>query len=103
MSIVNFPPKKDPLDEMKLAERFGHEVMVDGYVVPNLFIKDCVDKVEIFVGGPVCFIFPREFAPLAIQLAAKAMAVGAGHSHISSEHSSTKSYGPKAMLVELVP
>lgn len=100
-NISYLPPKKDSVDEVKGPALSGNEVFIDGHVVPNMWMIDRGELVEICFPGPVHFLFPRDIAAHACALAAKAMAVGAGHSHISSTHASTKSYGPKAVGITL--
>lgn len=95
--VTHLPPPPYSIEAMRGPDRYGSDVIVDGHVVPNMWIVDKGETVEICFPGPVHFIFPREQAAGACALAAKAMAVGAGHSHVSSEHAMTKSYGPKAI------
>jgi len=91
------------LAEMKGIERFGNEVLIDGHVVPHMWMKESDTMVELFFPGPVAYQFPKEIAAHVAHACAKAMAVGAGHSHVSSTHAVTKSYGPKAICLTEVP
>lgn len=102
-NVTNFPTKPvDLVNEMKGPDLYGAKVVIDGHEVPNMWMVDNGETVELCFPGPVHFIFPREIAAHAAALAAKAMAVGAGHSHISSTHATTKSYGPKVMMITSV-
>lgn len=100
-NVTQFPEKPSPLSERLGPHRYGQEVFSDGHVVPNMWVVDRGETVEICFPGPVHHIFPREIAAAAIDLAAKAMAIGAGHSHVSSEHAHTKAYGQKAMRITM--
>lgn len=102
-NIKDFPKKFDNINAVKGPERFGNDVIIDGHVVPNMWMVDRGSTIEIVFPGPVVYIFPRDIAAHVMGCAAKAMAVGAGHSHISSKHSMTKAYGPKAMAIEINP
>lgn len=99
-NVTQFPGKPDPVDEIKGPERYGNKIVIDGHEVPNMWIVDKGETVEVCFPGPVHYIFPRDIAAHACALAAKAMAVGAGHSHVSSEHAMTKSYGPKVSVIK---
>lgn len=102
-NITHLPPPPYSVEAMRGPDRYGSDVIVDGHVVPNMWMIDNGETVEICFPGPVHFIFPRDQAVGAAALAAKAMAVGAGHWHISSPHVSTKSYGPKATQLGSIP
>lgn len=95
-NVRHLPPPPYSVEAMRGPDRYGSDVIIDGHVVPNMWMIDKGETVELCFEGPVHFIFPREVAAGAAALAAKAMAVGAGHSHVSSTHAATKSYGPKA-------
>ena len=102
-TVTEFPKKtQDPVNEMKGAARFGDEIIVDGHLVPNMWMVDRGETVELVFDGPVIYCMPRELFPLVASACAKAMAVGAGHSHVSSEHAVTKAYGPKAHMITSV-
>lgn len=100
-NVTQFPGKPDQIETIKGPARYGHKIVIDGHEVPNMWIVDKGDIVDICFPGPVHFEFPRDIAAHACALAAKAMAIGAGHSHVSSTHAMTKSYGPQVM--ELKP
>lgn len=103
-NVTQFPtPPRDEIAEIKGPERYGNDIFIDGHVVPNMWMVDRGETVELVFPGPVHYIFPRNMAAMAAACAAKAMAVGAGHSHISSTHASTKSYGPKAIGIVINP
>jgi hypothetical protein len=91
------------LAAMKGPERFGNDVIVDGHVVPNMWMREYDTLVELIFPGPVAYQFPKEIAAHAAHACAKAMAVGAGYSHVSSTHATTKTYGPKAICLSEVP
>ena len=102
-NVTQFPTKPiDPVNEMKGAARFGDEIIVDGHLVPNMYMVDRGETVELVFDGPVVYVVPRDIFPLVASACAKAMAVGAGHSHISSEHAVTKAYGPKVNMITSV-
>lgn len=94
-NVTQFPGKPDPVDEIKGPARYGNKIVIDGHEVPNMWIVDKGETVEVCFPGPVHYIFPREIAATVAHACAKAMAVGAGHSHVSSEHAMTKPYGAK--------
>jgi hypothetical protein len=98
-NVTRFPGKPDQVAEIKGPARYGNSVFIDGHVVPNMWIVDRGEIIDICFPGPVHFEFPRDIAAHACGLAAKAMAVGAGHSHISSTHATTKAYGPQAVVI----
>jgi len=99
-NVTEFPKKPvDPVKEMMGPDRFGASIIVDGHEVPNVWMVDRGETVELVFDGPVVYTMPREFFPLVASVCAKAMAVGAGHSHISSEHAVTKSYGPRVNMI----
>jgi hypothetical protein len=102
-NVTDFPKKIDNINAVKGPERFGNDIIIDGHVVPNMWMVDCGATIELVFPGPVAYIFPRDIAAHAAGACAKAMAVGAGHSHISSEHAVTKSYGPKAIALSEIP
>ncbi len=91
------------LAAMKGPARSGNDVFIDGHVVPNMWMKESDTMVELFFPGPVAYQFPKDIAAHVAHACAKAMAIGAGHSHISSEHAVTKSYGPKAVCLSELP
>lgn len=99
--VIGLPgkPPPDQVEQMKAGERYGNNVVIDGHVVPNMWMVDNGETVELCFPGPVHYLFPREIAAQAAHACAKAMAVGAGHSHVSSTHASTKAYGTKAMCI----
>jgi hypothetical protein len=99
-NVTQFPSKPDPVDEIKGPSRYGNVIVIDGHEVPNMWIVDKGETVELCFPGPVHYIFPRDIAAHACALAAKAMAIGAGHSHVSSEHAMTKPYGPKVSVIK---
>lgn len=102
-NITQFPTKPvDPVDQMRGPELFGSKVIIDGHEVPNMWMVDRGETVELCFPGPVVYTFPREIAYHAAHACAKAMAVGAGYSHVSSEHAVTKTYGPKAHCITSV-
>ena len=102
-NVKNFPTKPvDPVKEMMGPDRFGASIIVDGHEVPNIYMVDCGETVQLVFDGPVIYTIPREMFPLVASACAKAMAVGAGHSHISSEHAVTKAYGPKVNMITSV-
>lgn len=104
MSNISHLPTMNGLEQMKGPDRYGCVVVVDGHEVPNMWLVDNGGPtVEVCFDGPVHHIVPREFAAQALEIAAKAMAVGAGYSHISSEHASTKPYGPKVTILAGLP
>lgn len=102
MSVTEFPRKPDNIPAIKGGERNGHDIIIDGHVVPNMWMIDCGATIELCFPGPVHYIFPRDIAAHVAGACAKAMAVGAGHSHVSSTHATTKAYGPKAMCISSV-
>lgn len=102
-NIKQFPTKPvDPVKEMMGPDRFGASIIVDGHEVPNMYMVDHGETVDLVFDGPVIYSMPREIFPLVASACAKAMAVGAGHSHVSSEHAVTKSYGPKVNMITAV-
>ncbi len=102
-NVKDFPKKFDNINAVKGPERFGNDVIIDGHIVPNMWMVDRGSTIEIVFPGPVAYIFPRDIAAHAMGACAKAMAIGAGHSHISSEHACTKPYGPKAIGIDINP
>jgi len=101
-NVTRLPTKPDAIEAMKGPELYGAKIVIDGHEVPNMWMVDKGETVELCFPGPVHFIFPREIAAHAAALAAKAMAVGAGHSHISSTHASTKAYGPQVHVIQSI-
>lgn len=102
-NVTNFPTKPvDPVKDMMGPDRFGASIIVDGHEVPNMWMVDRGETVELVFGGPVIYVVPRDLFPLLASACAKAMAIGAGHAHISSEHAMTKSYGPRVNMITSV-
>ncbi len=103
-NVTNFPTKPvDPVKEMMGPDRFGSSIIIDGHEVPNMWMVDRGETVELVFDGPVIYTMPREFFPLVASACAKAMAIGAGHAHISSTHASTKAYGPQVHTLASIP
>lgn len=98
-NVTDFPKKFDNIDAVKGPERFGNDIIIDGHCVPNMWMVDRGATIELVFEGPVAYVFPREIAAHVASACAKAMAVGAGHAHLSSTHSSTKAYGVKMTAV----
>lgn len=98
-NVKDFPKKFDNINAVKGPERFGNDIIIDGHFVPNMWMVDRGATIEIVFDGPVVYIFPRDIAAHVMGACAKAMAIGAGHAHISSEHAHTKAYGTKAMCI----
>lgn len=102
-NVTDFPRKIDNIDAVKGPERFGNDIIIDGHVVPNMWMVDRGSTIELVFPGPVAYMFPREIAAHAAGACAKAMAVGAGHTHLSSPHGVTKSYGTPAVRMSADP
>lgn len=102
-NVTEFPTKPvDPVKDMMGPDRFGAAIFIDGHEVPNMWMVDRGETVELCFPGPVVYIFPREIAYHAAHACAKAMAVGAGYSHVSGTHAMTKTYGPKVHCITTV-
>lgn len=99
-NVTHLPPQPDAVEAIKGPERYGACVFIDGHVVPNMWLVDKGETVELCFPGPVHYVFPRAIAAHVAHACAKAMAVGAGHSHISSEHAVTKPYGSRAIEIK---
>lgn len=99
-NVTHLPPLPYSVEAMRGPDRYGSDVFIDGHLVPNMWMVDNGETVELCFPGPVHFIFPREIAPHAAALAAKAMAVGAGHAGLAGLHSSTKPYGTPVIEIK---
>lgn len=98
-NVTDFPKKFDNIDAVKGPERFGNDIIIDGHRVPNMWMVDRGATIELVFEGPSIYVFPREIAAHVASACAKAMAVGAGHAHISSTHASNKAYGAKMTAI----
>lgn len=99
-NVTQFPKKPDSIEQIKGPELFGSSIIIDGHEVPHMWMVDKGAEIELCFPGPVVYLFPRDIAAHVAHACAKAMAIGAGHSHISSEHAMTKPYGPKVSQIE---
>ena len=60
----------------------GNAVIVDGLCIPNMHCFDCGDEIEIIIDRRFSYTFPKEWAYLAAAMAAQAMAIGEGYTHL---------------------
>ena len=98
-NVTDFPKKLDNINAVKGPDRFGNDIIIDGHVVPNMWMVDRGATVELVFPGPVAYIFPRDIAAHVAGACAKAMAVGAGHAGLAGTHAMTKPYGTPAVFV----
>ena len=93
---------KDPVPAMIGPKRSGHDVIIDGHAIPNMRLHDRGDRIEFVLDDRYSYEFPREWAYLAADFAAIAMAIGAGHTHFKYPHRSNKSYAPQCVGIEIM-
>lgn len=93
---------KDPVPNMIGPKISGHSVIIDGRAIPNMTLRDNGDRIEFVLDNRYSYEFPREWAYLAAAFAAEAMAIGAGHSHISQPHNSSKAFAPQCIGIEII-
>ena len=103
--VLQFPekPEVDSIEEMKGPARWGHDVFVDGHVIPHMIMVDKGDVVELTLDNRMTWIFPREIAPMAASFAATAMAIGAGHPHFSAPHEILKAFATPIKRLDSLP
>lgn len=99
-NIIDFP--KPEIPNIVGAEVRYNKVFVDGHVIPRMGCRENEDNIEIILDGRWCYIFPKEIAYLAADLAANAMAIGAGYSHLGAE-SKSHPFAPKIMMLDNLP
>lgn len=102
-NVVNFPGGSDRIAEMKGPERGGHDVFIEGRLVPNIHMYDKGETIEFVLDGRLCFIFGRDEAVHAMTFAAHAMAIGAGHPSLSAPHGSALPYGTQVIGLSALP
>ena len=102
-NVADFPRRLENINAVKGPERFGNDIVIDGHVVPNMWMVDLGPIIELVFPGPVVYVFPRDIAAHVASACAKAMAVGAGHAHLSSPHAVTKPYGIPAVAMNADP
>jgi hypothetical protein len=81
-------PRRDLIAEITGPARLGHDVILEGRLVPNLVMYDRRpnrDEIEFCLDGRVMFGFPAAYAWNAAAFAFAAMAVGAGHDPLNFE------------------
>jgi hypothetical protein len=71
----------DKIEAMKGPVASGHDVIIEGHLIPNLTMRDCGDQIEFILDRRLSWSFPRDLAHYAADFAATAMAIGAGHPH----------------------
>jgi hypothetical protein len=83
--------------------RQGCAVIIEGRCVPRMHCFERESETEIVIDGRFSYTFPKDWGFLAAAMAAQAMAIGAGYSHLGAE---TKDgpFAPRAVeLGEIIP
>lgn len=102
-NVLKFTGGPDRIGEMKGPERSGHDVFIEGRLVPNVHMYDKGETIEFVLDERLCFIFPRDAAAHAMCFAAHAMAIGAGHPSLSAPHGSALPYGTTVTGIAEMP
>jgi hypothetical protein len=83
-NVVEFPERQTPPD-MRGPERGGCDVIIGGLLVPRMHMYDKGETIDMILDGRFSYEFPKEWAYLAADFAANAMAIGAGYSFLGAE------------------
>lgn len=98
---LSFPADVDAVvAAMTGPARGGNHVIIDGRIVPNLWMRDAGAHIEFVLDNRVMFRFPREWAYLAASFAFDAMAVGAGFGGPGGLHESARAFGVECSKIE---
>lgn len=81
-NVVDFPKHEAP--SLFGPQLTGSSLIVDGRLVPHFHIHDMGDKVQFILDGRLAFDVPKDCAHVAATMAANAMAIGAGYSHLGA-------------------
>lgn len=92
-NIVSFPSHEAP--NLFGPRMVGSSLIVDGRLVPHFHIHDMGDKVQFVLDGRLAFDIPKDFAHVAAAMAANAMAIGAGYSHLGASEQD-RPFAPEA-------
>jgi hypothetical protein len=87
-----------------IGPKFGwHSVVIEGHAIPNIHCMERGDNIEFLLDGRIVYSFPKEWAMLAVNFAATAMAIGAGHNHFAVPHKNAQPFGTPVCRLDSLP
>lgn len=98
MDVIGFPQPKVP--SIAGPARQGYEVIIDGHHIPNMHCYERESETEIIIDCRFSYTFPKEWGYLAATMAAQAMAIGAGYTHLGAA-TKDRCFAPEVCKLEI--